>query len=362
MTDFIMNLIFSVSWVDLFSMLTQSFRLSDFNLSQRIGFNGISECGSEKWVVINARSGDTLYEMVRSIYGPKDHDWLMQAVHVVARNSQISNPHRIFEGQAILFNSPLRLIRDSAPDLKLVLNDWNTAFSTAKSGVTGTAYSYDVLAEGLMGFTSGAVGFSGKGAKAIEKVVKANVDDYARWKNGKITKHHYYQNRTKRLKELNSKVGTHLKNKLFKNGSATQSFRITPKYGKQIVVSGSKGLNPSFLSQFKMIARSAKVFPGLGLAITLFSLDQSYREILEAKTREEKNDILLGTLGSVTAGSLSGVLFAVIAIPTGGISIAIIVGAGAVGAASSVLGSKGAKYFYDRYGNKVDLVAEWEID
>ena len=343
-------------------MLNQTFRLSDFNLSQRIGFNGISDCGSEKWVVINARAGNTLYEMVRSIYGPKDHDWIMQAVHVVARNSQISNPDRIHEGQAILFNSPLRLIRDTAPDLELALRDWNSTPSSAKHGVTGTAFSHDILAQALMGFLGGSIQFSEEGFKFIDKVIKANVDDYVKCKRNEIGKHHYYQNRTKHLKELNEKVGTHIKSKLFRNGSATQSFRITPKYAAQIVASGAKGLNPAFISQLKMIAKSAKTLPGVGWALTVGGLGYSYHEILNAQTREEKNDILLGTMGDISFTVGTGIVFGVVALATGGFSIALILGAGVVGTGSSLFDPKIARYLYDQYGNKVDLVAKWRID
>ncbi len=126
-------------------------------------------------------------------------------------------------------------------------------------------------------------------------------------------------------------------------------------------ISRSKGTAPTHMLKHqadRLLRISKYASRGGGVLLATASLGVACSDIAHTDNIQEKNEILVETVGGIFTGTLYGVvtgaMIFIAATPVGWVA-ALVIGVG--GVAWSYLGGKLAKNIYSIHGNKIDLVS-----
>lgn len=129
-----------------------------------------------------------------------------------------------------------------------------------------------------------------------------------------------------------------------------------------------RGISPAgkFTMEAKHMAKLARLAKGSGLILTASGVYMTKQNMCNAETNYEQNVALVKGTGSLAGGTLGGMLGAyavglvVASGPVGWVLAVVVSGATAFVAGDAVASS--AKFFYDRFGNKVDFASSTGIN
>jgi hypothetical protein len=183
-------------------------------------------------------------------------------------------------------------------------------------------------------------------------LIKRISDLYAEYKKGTITKGQYDYKRKVILDNIKKNIGP-MEKLLFANKTTHESIRIARGGGVPATAYIDKN--------FEQLNRVAKLGKHGGIVLTGVGITAACMEIAHTQDRHEKNEIFVETLVSTVAGTGTGVLVGAFLVSNPvGWGTAIVLAAGSV--AAGYLSGKVGSFFYDRYGNRIDLVSGMGID
>lgn len=179
------------------------------------------------------------------------------------------------------------------------------------------------------------------------------VDDlYAQYKTGRLTKGQYDYQRKLRLDRLKRNIGP-MERYLFGNKTPHQAIRIARQGG--VPATRNIQMHASRLSQMASYGKyGGYVLTGVGVAA-------SCKQIADADSRLEKNEIIVEALASTLTGVLGSyaITLFLISSPVGW-GTALVLATGSV--AASYGAGKIARHTYTTSGTKIDLVSGAGVD
>lgn len=209
------------------------------------------------------------------------------------------------------------------------------------------------LSQILLGSGSANLAMIDRTFKANSSLLIEMVENYESFKRGDITKGQYNYRRTKMISQFSSRLGP---TNFLLNG------RADPR--EVLRISRGKGApsTEAITQQINKMNRLSKVASRGGVALSVVGLGVACHEMAHAGTQQEKNEILVesvgGILGGVAFAGVATVGLILMATPIGWVA-ALAVGVGS--AIAGYLGGKGAKKLYDLGGREVDLAGSLGI-
>ncbi len=176
------------------------------------------------------------------------------------------------------------------------------------------------------------------------------VDNYETYKRGQITKGQYDYRRSRLIAQLTTNLGP---TNLLLNGTYAPT--------EVLRVSRTKGTAPTQpitqkINQMGQLSRAASKG---GVALSVVGLGIACHQIANAQSQQEKNEILVESVGGLLGGVAygAGVTVAVIlmATPVGWVA-ALAIGVGSV--AASYGGSRALRRLYDTRGRHIDFATK----
>ncbi|MFL0797798.1 MAG: hypothetical protein K6L73_09970 [Cellvibrionaceae bacterium] len=306
------------------------------------------------------KAGDSLSLIITRVFGVSTTSAMYSNVmnHLLSINPQISNINHIRAGDILrlgvlppqekaIVKSPLlsedlfkiqpyernsfvtNRVHPKDMDDFFVLS-WmasNANFLTVPGGITIGAKG-NLLSQGNLG------------------LIQQISDNYADYKNGKITRGQYDYARKVALDRLKTNIGP-MDKVLFGDKTPHEAIRIARSGGILKTAYITKHID-RLTSLASMGKAGGYVLAGVGVAA-------SCKQIADAWSKQEKNKIFVGTVASTTVGLASGAVIGLFLIsnPVGwGTALVLAAGSAAVSYASG----KGARKAYTLSGSQVDLV------
>ncbi len=306
------------------------------------------------------KSGDTLSGIIHKMYGqtPSSPGYRKSLDFVLSLNPQIKNPNRIFPGNVVHLGVIPAAAKTSTTatiskqsggastkkptsTIPTHLSPQDIDYLWALSWLEHNPNSLVVPGSIIAG---GASNLLSPGNTALINKVS---DLYAEFKSGKLTKGQYDYKRKIVLEQLKKNVGP-LEKLLFGNKTTFESIRIARGGGMPATAHIDKN--------FVRLSKVAQFGKYGGIVLTGVGVTASCMQIAETQDQHEKNEILVETVASTVVGTGTGVLVGAFLVsnPIGwGTALVLAVGATAL----SYAAGKAAKYGYDTFGNRVDLVS-----
>ncbi|WP_111641127.1 LysM peptidoglycan-binding domain-containing protein [Marinimicrobium alkaliphilum] len=177
---------------------------------------------------------------------------------------------------------------------------------------------------------------------------------YESYRSGDLSKGQYDYRRRVALRTLSEKLGP-TQSLLYGGRPPGEVIRINRQSG----VSSTATID----REMRRMTGLAKTASRGGIALSVVGLGVACHDIASAATRQEKNEILVQSGGSITSGLayavVSGVALLLIATPVGWVG-ALTIGLG--GAIVSYGGGAVARKIYDRNGSQIDFVEKLGVD
>lgn len=319
----------------------------------------------ETYFEYRIRGGDTLSAIIFKMFGyaPGDSRYAGALTYIKSLNPHIKNPNRIISGEllrlgvipqgnAIAKISPK--IQTPALSSKLTTPSFMTAKVTPEDIDNYWALSW--LEENSNFLTipgSIALGANGNLMSPGNIRLLTEVGNlYAEYKNGTITKGQYDYRRALTLNSLKQNIGP-MEKLLFGNKTTHQTIRIAKGGGIPATAHIKK-----HAARMNNLAKASKAG---GIVLVGVGLTASCMQIANANSREEKNEIFVETVLSTSVGVVAGVIVGLFLISNPiGWGTALVLATGST--ASSYGAGKLARFAYDKFGNKMDLVSGAGVD
>jgi len=302
-------------------------------------------------ILYRVRAGDSLSKIIKRYHGTvsaqQQKDLISQ---IQADNPSVTNPNSIFIGQMLQISIPPHSMTTASPPgatptlsinkqvLQPLQNVWQNATPQQKSLLS--ALTPVMLGVGAAGITMVKQTFIAN-APLLTKMVQ----NYESYKAGDISKGQYDYRRKNFVAKLKTRLGP-LRRAL--NAAQTQS--------EVLRISRTKGRVPTqnITQQIVRMNKLAKYASHGGVVLTIAGLGLACNDIANTNDVQEKNEILVESLGGVFGGVLAGAAIMVMFTPVGWVG-ALVVGVG--GAVGGYGIGKGASTMYDTFGNKIDIAS-----
>jgi len=312
-------------------------------------------------LVYRAKPGDNLTKIIQHYHPSADKNTIRTLItQVVNDNAAITNPDRIYPDQLIRLPIPTQYHAAPNPYHRL-----DTLRTEDMSWFPGLERDWQrETSEGRNLMSTLAPLFLGGGTTKmamIDTTFKTNtpllgemVENYEAYKAGKKTKGQYDYRRRVLVDQLTHNLGP---TNIIVNGTKppTEVLRI----------SNTKGTSPTapITNQATYMRHASTVAKSGGVVLTVAGLGMACHEIGSANTRQEKNEILVESGGSVVTGLIYGlgatVAVSLMATPVGWVGALVI---GTTGAITSYFGGRTAKKLYTTSGSEIDFVAATGVD
>ncbi len=302
-------------------------------------------------ILYRVRAGDSLSSIIQRYHGSVSAAQRKALIsQIQADNSAVTNPNRIVIGQMLQISIPPRSMSISSPSgapptlninkqiIKPLQNVWQNATPQQKSLLS--ALTPVMLGAGAAGITMVKQTFI-----ANAPLLTQMVQNYESYKAGDISKGQYDYRRKKFVANLKTRLGP-LRHAL--NAARTQSevLRISRTRGRVPTQNITQQIG-RMDKLAKYASRGGVVLSGVGLGVACY-------DIANTDNVQEKNEILVESLGGLGGGILAGAFIMVMFTPVGWVG-ALVVGVG--GAVGGYATGKGFRSLYDARGRKVDIAS-----
>lgn len=307
------------------------------------------------------RAGDQLYKIMRRHYGDSIFLNNQKALlaDVISQNGNITDPDLIFPGQTIAL--PVRSTHasrnDSKPISQAVITQMaNTcqALNTCDPLALQFANTLNSMANqtNLVGGSFSGLQAAGQNAATQYAASSAKVTDlYKQYKSGRLSKHHYYKNRSLIL-NATDKSQSILRQRFSPPTPTTRLLRMSANEVRR-----TTNIN-RIIAPYEKLAARAKIGGGI---LTLATVGVSAVRYSNAETPSEKTVIVTETVGSL-AGGIAGaavgtmVVAALVSNPAGwvvlvGVAVGSVAGSMTGGASGNALGNAMGERFFESLDN-----------
>ncbi len=318
----------------------------------------IGLAGNNDTIFYYVQPGDNLSNIIRHYHGPLSLQQQQRIIkQIQADNPQLTNPNRIYPGQALLIDLPQKYCpapstKQATPTViadkrvfKPLMQQWQNATSEEKGWLS--AITPVLLGTGAAGFTMIDTTF-----KTNTSLVTEMAENYNDYKANNITKGLYDSRRQKLLYKLKTKLGP------------TQRILSGNKPVNEVLrISRSKGTVPigNINQQVTKMTNLSKYASKGGIVLSVVGLGLACHQIASSDTKQEKNEILVESVSSFGGGLVYGAVLTVllVATPVGWVA-ALAIGVG--GALTGYGTGRVAKYYYTASGAKIDFASETGVN
>ena len=286
-------------------------------------------------VVYRIKAGDTLSQIITRYYGIRYNDarYKTALASVLYFNETVTDPNEIKAGQLLRL---MPLYEDNATAFCPAPDD----FHQQPRSTVATRHRLEPLRKDYK--------------DRFNHHLPLSKDEYdAFWALAWLEENYEYDYRRQlALKKYSQKIGPFEK-LLFKGQTAREAVRISHTKALPATV--------KIDNQLHRLGKMAKYAKHGGIILTAASVGMACHDIGHAQTRQEKNEIFVETFGSTMASAGASIALGLyfIATPAGWVTALALGTAAAVGSYGA---GKGLKSFYNKFGNKVDIVSGLGID
>lgn len=312
-------------------------------------------------LLYRVRPGDSLTGLLKR-YHPRANSERLQSLasEVTRENPDILHPDSISPGQLIQLRVPsqycapvrpfqqLHTIRASNTDwVKTLKSDWHK--STSEERTTMSA-----LLPAFMNAGNNKLSMIDTTLSTNTPLLNEMINNYENFKAGQKTKGQYDYQRRQLVERFKKNLGP---TNLLVSGTQppTEVLRISRKKGHTPTEPISK--------QLRKMQSVARITKSGTVALSVVGLGITCHQIGQAKRRDEKNEILVESVGAIFGGIMYGITSAIglafLATPVGWVA-SLVIGAG--GLATGYLFGQGTKELYNATGNKIDFVREFGVN
>lgn len=298
--------------------------------------------------------GDTLSGIMTKMYGtaPGDSRFSKSREYLLSINPQIKDPNLIRAGDVLrLGEYPWSKAAHQQPAIKSGPTTPRLIIDPVPQQDREAFWALSWLEHNSQALTiPGSIALGGTSnlfSPGNQSLVTDVGDLYGQYKKGELTKGQYDYRRKLALDRLRNNLGNSEK-WLFGRKTTHESVRIARRGGVPATAHIAKHAD--------RIGKIAKFARGGGILLTGVGLTASCMEIAHTANQQEKNEILVETVGSTVTGIVGGALVGIFLVsnPIGwGAALVLAVGSVAV----SYGAGKTARYAYTASGTKVDLVS-----
>ena len=311
-------------------------------------------------IFYHVRSGDSLSKIIKNYYGnvsPQQQQSIISRIQ--ADNPHITNPNVIHPGQALLIDIPQQycsatggngqtpIIKSDKDNIHTLQQRWNKSTPQERELMSW-------LTPVMLGAGTASMMMIDTTFKTNAPLLAEMADNYNDFKARKKSRGAYDYKRKQLLTKLETKLGP-TKRLLHGNKPASEVLRISRKRGRRPTV--------SLEQQSKKMLNIAKKARAGGVVLSIVGLGVACHEIANTADKQQKNEILVESVGALAGGAIYGAAAAftlfLVATPIGWVG-ALAIGVG--GALTGVGAGSFAKKLYNIYGKEVDLVGKTKVD
>ena len=309
-------------------------------------------------IFYQVKSGDSLSAIIKQYYGSIS---LQQKKNVLSKimadNPEIKNPNIIYPGQILAMDIPKNYCPvPGLPKLPVVQADEQAAKTLKKILKKTTPREKDLIsaiAPIMLGTGTSSMMMIDKTFKSNTPTVVEIVESYNDYKADKLTKGQYDYRRKILLNKLKTKLGP---TNLLLNGAKSPN--------EVLRISRKKGSVPTEIltQQINRMSALSKLATRGGVVLSVAGLGIACHQIANTDDKQQKNEILVESLGGLGGGVLYGVAATatvmLMATPVGW-TAALVIGAGSV--LSSYGAGMGVKHLYTAYGAHIDVASVTKV-
>ena len=308
-------------------------------------------------IFYDVRAGDSLSGIIKKYYGsvtpPQRQDMISK---ILLENPEIKNPNLIHPGQILVIDIPRGYSAIPGHLTKPAIAVDKETLDTLKDNLSKAPPEERRLVSALAPISLGSGATT---LDIIKHTFKSNTslltdmaENYNDFKADKVTKGQYGYHRRSLISKLKSKLGP-TSRLLFGSRSPNEVLRI----------SRTKGRVPTHIIKHqanRMINLSRLASKG-GVVLSVVGLGVACHEIAKTDDKQQKNEILVESLGGVGGGLLFGAAVTVLIVgtPVGWIAALAI---GITGAVTSFTSGKVAEHIYSTSGSKIDFVNDLGVN
>jgi len=302
-------------------------------------------------IFYHVRPGDSISKIIQRYYGPIPAQQRNAIIsQIQADNPSLKNPNKIQPNQLLQISIPPQYCsvdstRGQTPTLRVdpqlikpLQLQWQRA--TPKERKMLSTLTPLMLGTGAASMTMLKQTFNANKPLMVEM-----VKNYETYKAEGITKGQYDYQRKKIISNFNQRMGP-----------LTRVLNPTRPQSEALRISRTKGRVPTknITQQISRMGKVAKFAAVGGAVLTAVSLGVACNEIAHTSSIEEKNDILVESVGGVFGGIVTGAIIMLMFTPAGWVAALVV---GATGALGGIAIGKGSSFLYDVTGRKIDFAS-----
>ena len=306
-------------------------------------------------ILYRVRAGDSLSRIIQRYHGSVTTQQRNAIIsQIQADNPAITNPNRIFINQMLQISIPPQYISTSAnPGATPTLNINKQVIKPLQQLLQRATPQQKSL---LSALTPVMLGAGAAGLTMVKQTFIANaplltemVQNYEAYKAGDLSKGQYDYRRKSILAKLKSRLGPLIR---ALNAARMQS--------EVLRISRTRGRAPTqnITRQIGRMDRLAKYASRGGVALSVVGLGIACNDIANTNDMQEKNEILVESVGGLAGGALfglgAGVAILMMATPVGW-AAALVIGVG--GAVAGYAAGKASKVLYTTEFSRFDVAS-----
>ena len=308
-------------------------------------------------IFYDVHAGDSLSGIIKKYYGsvtpPRRKDMISK---ILLENPEIKNPNLIYPGQILVIDIPQGYSAIPGHLTMPTVAVDNETIDTLKDNLSKAPPEERRLVSALAPISLGS------GATTLDMIkhtFKSNTplladmaENYNDLNADKVTKGQYDYRRRSLISKLKSKLGP-TSRLLYGSRSPNEVLRI----------SRTKGRAPTHIikHQANRMRNLSRLASKGGVVLSVVGLGVACHEIASTDDKQQKNEILVESMGGVGGGILFGAVVTVLLVgtPVGWVAALAI---GVTGAVASFTSGKVAGHIYTTSGSKVDFVNDLGIN
>lgn len=308
-------------------------------------------------ILYRVHLGDSLSKIISHYYGPVSLQSQNNIIsQIKADNPEITNPNLIYPGQSLVIDIPKKststpitqptsIIHADKNTITPLQQQWNKSTPQEKNLLSA-------LAPVMLGSGSASMMMLDTTFKTNAPLVAEIAENYNDFKENKMTRGQYDYRRQKLLNQLKSKLGP-TKHLLDGNKSANEILRITRPRGSSPTVNITR--------QISKMNTLSKIASRGGVVLSVAGLGVACHQIANTDNKQEKNEILVESLGGFGGGLIYGAVATIFLVgtPVGWVA-ALVIGVG--GAVTGYGTGKIAKHFYTTSGTNIDFNSSLRVN
>ncbi len=310
-------------------------------------------------IFYQVKSGDNLSAIIKQYHGNISLQQQKSVLDkILADNPEIKNPNVIFPGQIFALDIPQNYCAfPGRPKTPVIQADEQVA-KVLKQTLQKTTPQENILLSAIapimLGTGSSSMMMINQTFKANTPLIAEIAENYNNYKADDLSKGQYDYRRKTLLNRLKAKLGP---TNMLLNGTKSPH--------EVLRISRKKGNAPTQImtQQINRMSRLSKLASRGGIVLSVAGLGVACHQIANTGDKQQKNEILIESLGGVAGGVIYGMTATLtvmlMATPVGW-TAAFVIGVGSV--ASSYGAGLLAKNLYSMFGTHIDIATTTKVN